>query len=280
MKRLIFCGLLLAAVAVAGTAQAQTRTGYTVSNANLRAGPDVGYPRVSALPGGVPVDIYGCVDDWSWCDVQWRGERGWISAGLLEYDDSGRRMDVYSSGASIGLPILAFALGAYWSDHYRQRSWYRERDRWNGYRPPPRQPQYRPGQPRPMQGRPQQQHQYPSAGNGMRPPQGQGRPQGRPSDNQHRGDDRRGQDRRQDHDQRPSQPGPRPVQQNRPTGPAQPRPSQQPMARPENRQETGPQQQRQPQQQQQPQQQRQPQRRQDGQRRDDGKPQDDHDRPV
>ncbi|HEY8614523.1 MAG TPA: hypothetical protein VIL69_24945 [Roseomonas sp.] len=36
----------------------------------------------------------------------------------------------------VGLPVVTFSFGDYWRDHYRDRSWYAERDRWGG--PPPR----------------------------------------------------------------------------------------------------------------------------------------------
>ncbi|MFT4197612.1 MAG: SH3 domain-containing protein [Pseudoxanthomonas sp.] len=155
MKRYALLGALLAAAAFAPAALAQVHPGYTNRSANLRSGPDVGYPRILTLPPGAPVTIFGCVDDWSWCDVQYRGERGWLSAGLLDFDDHGRRVGVDRYGADIGLPILTFALGLYWSEHYRDRSWYRNRSRWEGYHPPAR----RPVQPqRPVAQRPVQQH--------------------------------------------------------------------------------------------------------------------------
>lgn len=127
---------LLAGLAFAPLAQADT--GYTTGPANLRTGPDAGYPRILTLPAGAAVEIYGCIDDWSWCDVQWRGERGWLSAGLIDYSWSGRRVGVESYGPQLGLPILVFGFDSYWSSHYRNRAWYRDRDRWQSYRPPPR----------------------------------------------------------------------------------------------------------------------------------------------
>lgn len=189
MKRIMMAAVLLAAsLAAAPAALAQARTGYAAVNANLRAGPDSGYPRIGAVPAGAALDIYGCIDDWSWCDVQWRGERGWISAGLIEYDYSGRRVAVYDYGARIGLPILAFSLDAYWGSHYRGRSWYRERDRWHDHRPSPKpvaRPKARPA-PSPRREEPARGQQRPQAGpqrqqprqqpQQQRPPQQQSRP--------------------------------------------------------------------------------------------------------
>lgn len=153
--------VLCIGLAAAGGAQAQSNVGYATSNANLRAGPDTGYPRVSTVPAGAALDIYGCVDDWSWCDVQWRGERGWMSAGLIEYERNGSRYYVDDRGAWLGLPILTFALDIYWADHYLRRPWYHEHDHWSHYRPPPRPPH----PPHPSRPPP------PSHGGGQRPPQ-------------------------------------------------------------------------------------------------------------
>ncbi|MCD7099206.1 SH3 domain-containing protein [Stenotrophomonas sp. MMGLT7] len=167
MKSIGWIALSLAALLAAPTALAQSDRGYTNTNANLRAGPDAGYPRIATIPGGSPVQVYGCINDWSWCDVAWRGERGWLSAALLDYDYSGRRVHVSGYGAQIGLPVLSFVFDSYWNDHYRSRSWYNDRERWRGHRPTP--VAQRPQQPsRPQQQRPQQP---------QRPAQAQSRPQ-------------------------------------------------------------------------------------------------------
>ncbi len=218
MKRIVMVAVLLVAGLAASAAQAQSRTAYAVTHANLRAGPAIDYPRIGSVPDGARLDIYGCVDDWSWCDVQWRGERGWISAGLIEYDYSGRRVGVSGHGAQIGLPILVFAFDSYWSSHYRNRSWYRDRDRWRDHRP---------------QSRPQQrvtragQNSWHASGGNARPVQdtrGQARPGERPqpqSQRQSRQQQQRPQQQqrsnpvqnnRQPPDRRPATGGDRPAQ--------------------------------------------------------------------
>ena len=146
MKRL----LLLAAVFLAvwtAPASAQSFYGYATVNANLRAGPDAGYPRVATVPAGARLQIFGCLDGWYWCDVAWGPERGWISAGLIASDFGGGRVIVYDNGPRLGLPFVTFSLGLYWDNYYRSRYWYRQRSRWDHYRPPPyhgRPPGYRP----------------------------------------------------------------------------------------------------------------------------------------
>ena len=140
VKRLAW--LTTTCLALALPAAAHADDGYVVANVNLRAGPDVDYPPLLVLPAGARVSIVGCVDGWSWCDVIAGPERGWVAGTFLEQGHDGRRMIVTDYGANIGIPIVAFTLGAYWDDHYRHRSWYRERDRWShrhhDYRSPPR----------------------------------------------------------------------------------------------------------------------------------------------
>ena len=87
------------------------------------------YPVVTTLSAGSTVTIHGCLSGWSWCDTSWRGARGWVSGSYLESIYEGRRVVVPRYGTAIGLPIISFGFG-YWDNHYRDRPWYRDRDRW------------------------------------------------------------------------------------------------------------------------------------------------------
>jgi uncharacterized protein YraI len=133
VKRMML-GVLLLLSGLPFSAAAQD-TAYTTTRVNLRSGPDAAYPRIVTLPAGARIDIYGCIDDWSWCDVRWHRERGWVSAGRLDYSYQDQRYGIYAYGPQLGLPILSFVIGTYWNDYYRNRPWYRERARWSQYRP-------------------------------------------------------------------------------------------------------------------------------------------------
>lgn len=137
MKRLLAAvgGL----IALAGAASAQT-PGYVTTNVNLRAGPDTSYPAVAVLGAGSPLDIFGCLDAYTWCDVDWQGYRGWVAAQYLQYDYRGRRVGLPDYAPMIGVPIIGFSVDNYWGRYYRDRPWYGDRYRWSqppGYRPPP-----------------------------------------------------------------------------------------------------------------------------------------------
>lgn len=118
MTRARWWTLLLLTMAAPGLAQ--DGGGYARSGANLRAGPANAYPRVATVVGGDSLTVYGCVNDFSWCDVRWREARGWLPAGVVEFD----RRD---GGVP---PVVAFAVDPYWDAHYRGKPWARERARW------------------------------------------------------------------------------------------------------------------------------------------------------
>ncbi|WP_225781908.1 SH3 domain-containing protein [Xenophilus sp. Marseille-Q4582] len=141
---------LLAAALVFWPLAAQAEPAFTRSAVNLRAGPSTDYPTVVRLRPGQSLDVVGCTPGYGWCDVVLPdGLRGWVAASLLDYPWGGSPVPLAQYGAAIGVPIVAFSLGSYWSDHYRDRPWYRE-PRWWGHRPPPppvagwRPPRHRP----------------------------------------------------------------------------------------------------------------------------------------
>jgi uncharacterized protein YraI len=119
---------IMASVAVADAASARL-----TGNVNLRAGPGTQYYKVTSLPAGAPVEVFGCLPQYTWCDIGYGGLRGWVSA---------RYLSVFYAGPTfrplrptITLPFLSFDFG-YWDRHYRDRPWYNRRPDW-GHRPPP-----------------------------------------------------------------------------------------------------------------------------------------------
>lgn len=175
MRRFLITALL--SLAVAGPAAAQVANGVVTSYVDLYAGPDIGYPPIAQLPAGTPVAIQGCLEGWSWCDVITMGTRGWVAGTFVQYTYQNQPVIVADYGARIGIPIVAFSIGVYWDNYYRNRPFYRNRDYWYhrpiAPRPPPRPPGWRPG------------YRPPAPGPGHRPPPSAGyRPSpGRPPEN-------------------------------------------------------------------------------------------------
>lgn len=128
MRRLIVVTSLAALAVPAAPALAQRMTtGYTVRTTVMRAGPDYDYPAVRRVGRNARVDIYGCLRDRSWCDVGYRFDRGWVPGRDLVADYRGRRREI---SLYPGIGILSFIFGSYWDSHYRTRSFYAERPRW------------------------------------------------------------------------------------------------------------------------------------------------------
>jgi len=134
----------LLSLALAGPAAAQGANGVITSYVDLYAGPDIGYPPVAELPAGTPVAIQGCLEGWTWCDVITMGTRGWVAGTFVQYTYESQPVIVADYGPRIGIPIVAFSIGMYWDHYYRDRPFYRDRDRWYDRhiesRPPPRPP--------------------------------------------------------------------------------------------------------------------------------------------
>lgn len=130
MKRLWIAAAM--AAVLAGTAQAQGQLAYTSRVANVRAGPARDYPIVAILPAGFAVSIQGCLPQYTWCDVIAGASRGWVYAGNLQYYYQNGYVPFLQYAPLLGIAIFGFVLDDYWGQHYRDRRWYPERDRWSG----------------------------------------------------------------------------------------------------------------------------------------------------
>jgi hypothetical protein len=93
---------------------------------------------VAQVPPSAQLTVYGCVADYSWCDVGAPGLRGWVYGEYLDYPYQGTEMPIMTYGLQIGLPIVTFSFGTYWDHYYRGRPWYHDRDRWANHPPPMR----------------------------------------------------------------------------------------------------------------------------------------------
>ena len=119
------------ALAIAATpAFAWAEDAFTLQQTDLFAGPDSEFPQVASLPPNTEVGVAGCLSDWSWCDVSFSNQRGWVWAGDLGYPYEGRRVAIIEYGPRLRLPAVTFSLNTYWDEHYRSRPFYRERNVW------------------------------------------------------------------------------------------------------------------------------------------------------
>ncbi len=124
-RRIVFA-LFVATLPLAAVAQQV----FTLRDVDVFAGPSSEYPPVAELAPGTPVQLAGCLSDWSWCDVIFANDRGWVYAGDLGYPYQGNRVVIIEYGPRLQLPVVTFSLQTYWSAHYTSRQFFRERDVW------------------------------------------------------------------------------------------------------------------------------------------------------
>jgi uncharacterized protein YraI len=122
-------GLALAAASATPSAASAAFDGWTVRGTSQRAGPGQEYPRIGYIPGGVHVRIFGCIHGLRYCDVGWRGDRGWVRGSALHVFYHGRRAPLVRYYVPLGIPYIAFGFG-YWDDHYRDRWFFHDRHKW------------------------------------------------------------------------------------------------------------------------------------------------------
>jgi uncharacterized protein YraI len=112
--------LILAAVTVggvlAGSAMAEGRNVLSANDVSMRAGPGASFRKVTTVAKNQIVTVHGCARAYSWCDVDWAGYRGWVSAKFLRLP----RMTggLASIAADLGIPVVDYAAADYEARHY------------------------------------------------------------------------------------------------------------------------------------------------------------------
>jgi uncharacterized protein YraI len=126
MVRGMVFALFFATLPLAAAAQ----QAFTLRDVDVFAGPSSEYPQIAELPPGTSVQLAGCLSDWSWCDVIFANDRGWVYAGDLGYPYQGNRVVILEYGPRLHLTVVSFSLDTYWSAHYRARPFFAERSVW------------------------------------------------------------------------------------------------------------------------------------------------------
>ncbi|MGE7369740.1 SH3 domain-containing protein [Neorhizobium sp. NPDC001467] len=138
MKKFILAAAATSALMAAPSLAEAAVRGVATANVNMRSGPSTGYPAVTVVPVGAPITVHGCMSNVNWCDVSFVGGRGWVSGSYISTTYRQNRVyvepDYYRS---LGIPTVTFEVDNYWGRYYRDRDFYRDRDRWDRRPPPP-----------------------------------------------------------------------------------------------------------------------------------------------
>jgi uncharacterized protein YraI len=119
MRRLSFAaglGLLMLSASLAHATE-----GFVVGRTDLLSGPAQQFPNVRILPAGASVEVHGCLKNMQWCDVTWRGKRGWVNS-----------MSVAYAGPHTDVAVTSFTCDQYWDAHYKSQNFYVDKDKWRG----------------------------------------------------------------------------------------------------------------------------------------------------
>lgn len=130
MRKPLTTSVLLCAIAAISPVRAAVTDALTAHDTSLWAGPSSDYPVVAVLPAGTRVIIQGCLSEFTWCDVIAESGRGWVDADSITRPQEGAVETVRRSGAGVGVGIVDFDVLAYWTQHYSDKPWYEERERW------------------------------------------------------------------------------------------------------------------------------------------------------
>lgn len=123
--------LLFAMALTASMPVMAAETTATITNpVNVRSGPDRSLPNVTWLVSGTRVTVVGCVANWSWCDVVSGRDRGWVYSRYLSVPFQGSSRFILNEGPRLGLPVIDFALGAYWDEHYASKRFFPQKAKW------------------------------------------------------------------------------------------------------------------------------------------------------
>ncbi|MBI1206861.1 MAG: hypothetical protein GC191_06180 [Azospirillum sp.] len=120
-------GLALGLAVLALPPNASAAEGFARESSTLRAGPSFNYPRVAHVSRGVPLEVFGCLKHYTWCDVSFKsdhgGDRGWYPGGSIDLLRGSRRVHLADNAPALGLSTLSFGLDDDWGSYYGDRPW-------------------------------------------------------------------------------------------------------------------------------------------------------------
>jgi uncharacterized protein YraI len=133
MLKKILAATVLAAGTFAAATSAQAAAGFTTSSVELRSGPGTGYPSVGVIENNSALEVNGCLQSWSWCDVTIGDNRGWVAGNALALEYQNNRTALVQVAPQANVGVVTFDFDDYWDTNYKTRTFYKERPRWQTY---------------------------------------------------------------------------------------------------------------------------------------------------
>jgi len=93
----------------------------------LRAGPGTDFPVILTVQAQAPISIRGCLGDYTWCDVVFGYDRGWMRSIYLSGIYQGYYYPLRDYAPRLGYSVVNFDINQYWDLYYRDRTFYQDR---------------------------------------------------------------------------------------------------------------------------------------------------------
>jgi len=74
-----------------------------------------------------PISIRGCLGDYTWCDVVFGYDRGWMRSTYLSGIYQGYYYPLRDYAPRLGYSVVNFDINQYWDLYYRDRTFYQDR---------------------------------------------------------------------------------------------------------------------------------------------------------
>ncbi len=104
---------------------------YSTTSLHLRAGPHINLPVVATLQRHERVELLGCVNGYQWCEVRTNyDEYGWVSSYYLRTLVGRNSYTIIDADGFSHTRIIIYKPRDYWDRHYRNKTFYRDRDKW------------------------------------------------------------------------------------------------------------------------------------------------------
>jgi uncharacterized protein YraI len=137
LKKFLGVAAALAAFAAFPAHADSTTVWFVPGPVDLRAGPDNTFPVVATIPAQAHMDLEGCLSGWTWCDVSWNGQRGWVSGHDIESIYQNKTSYVTELGPTVNVPVVTYNTSTYWDTYYKTQPFYTKREEFVKWEPAP-----------------------------------------------------------------------------------------------------------------------------------------------